>query len=206
MGQRGVAVAGVVTLCGPLCAAITGAASAAPASRTAGAPAAVVSLAVRLAASNTGQPTISVGASGDAVLRLQRALRRTGSHGVAVDGIFGPVTDAAVRDFQRGAGLHVDGIVGPVTWAALPDGASLPILQVGSTGSVVRALQRVLTNGAPGQWNVVRHRRHLRTRDQGLGGGLPALGAGRRRRDRRRPDLGGLPARGGRHPGVCGHG
>jgi hypothetical protein len=48
----------------------------------------------------------------------------------------------------------VDGIVGPLTWAALPDGRSMPTLQEGSTGNVVHGLQQVLTNGAPGQWNI----------------------------------------------------
>lgn len=33
-----------------------------------------------------------------------------------VDGIFGPKTDAATRDFQRSQGLAIDGIVGPVTY------------------------------------------------------------------------------------------
>ncbi len=36
-----------------------------------------------------------------------------------LDGIFGPVTDAAVHAFQTDAGIKVDGIVGPVTRAAL---------------------------------------------------------------------------------------
>jgi len=39
--------------------------------------------------------------------------------GVAADGVFGPKTEAAVRDFQRAQGLAPDGIVGPKTWAAL---------------------------------------------------------------------------------------
>ena len=39
--------------------------------------------------------------------------------GVATDGVFGPKTEAAVREFQRDKGLAVDGVVGPETWAAL---------------------------------------------------------------------------------------
>jgi murein L,D-transpeptidase YcbB/YkuD len=77
-------------------------------------------------------------------------LRRTPDPGLAVDGVFGANTETAVRDFQEGAGLVVDGIVGPATWAALPDGSPMPTLKVGSTGDVVRSLQRVLTNGASG--------------------------------------------------------
>lgn len=39
--------------------------------------------------------------------------------GVAVDGIFGGKTEAAVRTFQRGHHIVPDGIVGPKTWAKL---------------------------------------------------------------------------------------
>lgn len=38
---------------------------------------------------------------------------------IAVDGKFGPQTDAAVRAYQKGAGLVVDGIVGPRTLSAM---------------------------------------------------------------------------------------
>lgn len=103
---------------------------------------------------NAGQPTIGPGASGDAVRRAQRALRRTPDPSLAVDGVFGPATEAAVKQFQQGAGLAVDGIVGPQTWAALPDGGPMPTLQEGSTGFVVARLQNVLTNGAAGQWGT----------------------------------------------------
>ena len=103
---------------------------------------------------NPGQPTIAPGATGDAVRRLQRALRRTPDLGLSVDGVFGPKTETAVKGFQQGAGLVVDGIVGPLTWGALPEGGPMPTLQEGSTGEVVRSLQQILTNGAPGQWNT----------------------------------------------------
>ena len=86
--------------------------------------------------------------------RAQRALRRTPDLGLTVDGIFGPKTEAAVKNFQQGHHLTVDGIVGPHTWQALPDGGPIPTLQQGSTGEVVRSLQQVLTNGAPGQWET----------------------------------------------------
>lgn len=38
---------------------------------------------------------------------------------LAVDGVFGPATEAAVRAFQRRERLAVDGIAGPATWHAL---------------------------------------------------------------------------------------
>jgi peptidoglycan hydrolase-like protein with peptidoglycan-binding domain len=41
---------------------------------------------------------------------------------VAVDGIFGPNTESAVKAFQQGSGLAGDGIVGPITWRALVSG------------------------------------------------------------------------------------
>ena len=105
---------------------------------------------------NPGQPTISLGATGDAVRRLERALRRTPDLELTVDGLFGSQVETAVKQFQDGAGLVVDGVVGPLTWAALPDGGPMPLLQVGSTGPVVSSLQTLLTNGAIWEWNVTR--------------------------------------------------
>jgi peptidoglycan hydrolase-like protein with peptidoglycan-binding domain len=59
-------------------------------------------------------------AAGDAnVAALQVALRARGFYGGTIDGIRGPRTTAAVRAFQRRAGIAVDGVAGPRTRAAL---------------------------------------------------------------------------------------
>jgi len=55
---------------------------------------------------------------------------------VVVDGIFGPRTEAAVRQFQQSKGLVADGIVGPRTWPAL-----IVLVRRGSQGDAVRAVQ-----------------------------------------------------------------
>jgi peptidoglycan hydrolase-like protein with peptidoglycan-binding domain len=113
--------------------------------------------------SNPGQPTISVGASGDTVRRLERALRRTPDLDLKVDGIFGGHVEHAVKNFQSGAGLTADGVVGAPPTAPRPAGAPrpargpMPTLEKGSKGQVVKALQTLLTNGASGQWNVTPH-------------------------------------------------
>ena len=102
---------------------------------------------------NPGQPTIAPGATGDVVRRLQRALRRTPELELVVDGIFGPLTETLVINFQKASSLAPDGVVGPITWNALPDGGPMPLLARGSTGTVVARLQTVLTNG-PGQSGI----------------------------------------------------
>lgn len=68
------------------------------------------------------RPTVRRGSRGAAVELLQRTLKRNYSlyaGRLSTDGVFGPATQKAVREFQRRAGLTVDGIVGPKTWARL---------------------------------------------------------------------------------------
>ena len=80
-------------------------------------------------------PLLKQGSQGHPVPALQYLLRDRGHH-VTVDGIFGPMTEAAVEQFQIADQLRVDGIVGPQTWGAL-----VIVLARGSTGDAVRALQ-----------------------------------------------------------------
>ncbi len=59
-------------------------------------------------------PVLRRGDKGEAVKELQRLLG-----GLTVDGDFGALTEAAVKEYQRKHGLAVDGIVGTETWAHL---------------------------------------------------------------------------------------
>jgi hypothetical protein len=57
---------------------------------------------------------------GQDVLRVQRRLLDLGFTALGQpDGLFGPATERAVRDFQAARGLTQDGVVGLITWNAL---------------------------------------------------------------------------------------
>jgi N-acetylmuramoyl-L-alanine amidase len=60
------------------------------------------------------RPVLRRGSTGPAVRELQGLLG-----GLNVDGIFGPLTEGRVREFQRAERINVDGIVGPITWGRL---------------------------------------------------------------------------------------
>lgn len=64
-------------------------------------------------------PVLKLGDEGYQVKRAQRFARKITATPLALDGVFGPATDRAIRDVQRRFGLHVDGIVGPATWSVL---------------------------------------------------------------------------------------
>ncbi len=67
-------------------------------------------------------PTLRMGSIGQHVRNLQSALNlwpKSISNQLNPDGIFGPKTDAKVREYQRGNHLACDGIVGSMTWGAL---------------------------------------------------------------------------------------
>lgn len=60
-----------------------------------------------------GMQTIKLGSRGDDVKVLQNALH------LIADGIFGKITDEAVRKYQWEHGLVADGIVGEKTWKVI---------------------------------------------------------------------------------------
>lgn len=55
---------------------------------------------------------------------LQTTLSNMGYYKGKIDGDFGPLTDAAVKNYQKSIGLKVDGIVGPITWGRIDAMAS----------------------------------------------------------------------------------
>jgi peptidoglycan hydrolase-like protein with peptidoglycan-binding domain len=96
------------------------------------------------------------GDEGEQVRILQERLRVAGFFSGQATGVFGPITEAAVKQFQEAYQLHVDGIVGPATWQRLPTlavgGEYTPPretretlnrdhLSVGHQGEAVRLLQ-----------------------------------------------------------------
>lgn len=97
---------------------------------------------------------IRVGERSENVRRIQRCLNRVNNAGLAEDGIFGPLTQAAVMNFQSSRGLNPDGIVGPLTWGALMPACyggqqtmgAYPgfLIREGARGEYVRQIQTCL--------------------------------------------------------------
>ena len=79
---------------------------------------------------------------GDDVAGLQSRLTEMGFNAGRVDGIYGPRTEAAVKDFQRSVGIAVDGRCGPATIIAL-----------------IR-LTKIVSGGAPAQLRESAERRN----------------------------------------------
>jgi len=94
---------------------------------------------------------------GDDVRALQRNLNALGFDAGKEDGVYGPATDAAVRQFQRNVGHGADGIVGPETTLALER-------------------LRPFTSG-PSR-SVVREEEHLRDMRVEISGAVVAIDAG----------------------------
>jgi len=64
------------------------------------------------------------GSEGESVSLLQQRLRELGFYNAPIDGIYGPLTETAVRSFQSNNRLAVDGVAGSDTQFALQNGTS----------------------------------------------------------------------------------
>lgn len=95
---------------------------------------------------------LMLGSAGPAVAFLQHVLNAKGaSPKLKEDGVFGPRTDAAVKNFQRSKGLAADGIVGPKTWKALNgDGSVRALLHKGAAGKIASVAQAGKAQAAEG--------------------------------------------------------
>lgn len=119
---------------------------------------------------------LRLGDRGSAVVELQGLLNKHGAS-LAADGIFGPATEKAVRDFQRQAGLVVDGIAGPKTMAMLRGAQSGKLLgdddiiraaqELGVEPAAIRAVTEVESRGSgflPDGRPVILFERHVMRR------------------------------------------
>ena len=78
-------------------------------------------------AKNNNQPLLKNGSRGDDVKKLQQSLIDAGYDvgKTGADGIYGPNTIAAVKQYQQRNGLAVDGIAGPKTMSSLNSNGSV---------------------------------------------------------------------------------
>lgn len=68
-----------------------------------------------------GRPTLRRGGANNPAFLVREVQRKIGLAPDLITGNFGPMTEAAMRRFQRARGLNPDGIVGPKTWIALDE-------------------------------------------------------------------------------------
>lgn len=87
------------------------------------------------------------GSRGAEVRNIQTRLKSWGYMDGAVDGIYGPKTEAAVRKFQQKNGLTPDGIAGPATLQKI----GLPTGGTSSNDSTVNLLARIISGEARGE-------------------------------------------------------
>ena len=80
-----------------------------------------------------GSRTMKRGDRGWDVAAMQYILARRGYPPGAIDAVFGPMTDTALRNFQRAYGLSADGLAGPHTISALRHGRASRGMPGGTT-------------------------------------------------------------------------
>jgi N-acetylmuramoyl-L-alanine amidase len=89
---------------------------------------------------------------GDDVRDLQRKLNALGFDAGKEDGLYGPRTDAALRQFQRNVGDEPDGVVGPHTLSVLK---RMRPLEAGPSRAMVREREELTVPRAPIEGRVI---------------------------------------------------
>lgn len=103
----------------------------------------LVTILVGTVAEAKAEPVLKLGSRGTAVSQVQQDLKGLGYFNYhQATGYFGTITQDAVKAFQKSRGLAVDGIVGPQTWAAL--NKTYTTLKFGMRGDAVVTLQDAL--------------------------------------------------------------
>jgi zinc D-Ala-D-Ala carboxypeptidase len=89
-------------------------------------------------AAGTGTGTGTSSPASQDVLALQRDLGQLNYYESPIDGVNGPATVAAIKDFQRANGLPADGIAGPATMAKIQQQMVTGDNQMGPSGPPVK--------------------------------------------------------------------
>jgi putative peptidoglycan binding protein len=108
------------------------------------------------AASGAGRARVQ--RRGSSVALMQRRL------GIAADGVFGPGTARAVKQFQRAHGLTADGVVGPSTWSALGVRGRHPVLKrarIGGGGVALVPRHVILLRRAVAAANRIQYKPYI---------------------------------------------
>ena len=110
-----------------------------------------VGVTVFLNKNNTVEVLSKYGSRGEEVRQIQTKLKRWGYYSGNVDGIYGTQTLNAVKYFQRKNGLAVDGIAGPKTLAAMGIMNSSNSSSSSTSSSDLNLLARIIYAEARGE-------------------------------------------------------
>lgn len=126
----------------------------------------VIAMLISLLPATLAYSQVGNGSQGQDVKTMQTMLNTVMNAGLTADGICGPKSVEAIKNFQKAYGLAADGICGKNTWAKLeaeynariqassstqsssqaspPSGSSYATIRNGSQGSDVKTMQRML--------------------------------------------------------------
>ena len=121
---------------------------------------------------------IAVGVTGTCVVSAQYWMNRFENAGLPLTGYFGPVTEAAVANYQASHGLTPDGIIGDQTRAAIADDFGVAVSFPANTYAAPQLVAPIFLGCPPGtssyadpKWNCIAN-----VRDDGNQGTGPLIG------------------------------